>query len=129
MIELARKSFNDDTGRQLVDFIWSQPTNNDNTYLRNKNIREERPHSVYELNSTDKMNGYSTLPTRGKSSSRQQRYNDGTSSDIEDVINSEKSTWYKEMYNMCRPNQPEKGKCFFFPPIIQFYYFLFSLFN
>lgn len=91
LIELARKSFNDDTGHQLVDFLWSKPNNDDGSRFKVRNgSRLQRPHSVYELSSDmENVNGYQTLPII-----RRQPKN-------KDPVNDEKSAWYKEIHKLC----------------------------
>ncbi|KAE9553894.1 hypothetical protein FO519_002883 [Halicephalobus sp. NKZ332] len=106
LIELARRSFNDDTGRQLVDVLWARSDEEEADDLSSNKSRLQRPHSVYEFSNTGKMNGYSTLPLPRSTVGRRRKTS--TTSEIEDSVNSEKSAWYKEMYKICHQKSPEE---------------------
>uniref|UniRef100_A0AC34Q1S3 Uncharacterized protein n=1 Tax=Panagrolaimus sp. JU765 TaxID=591449 RepID=A0AC34Q1S3_9BILA len=90
LIELARKSFNDDTGRQLVDFLWKKPNNDEGNRFKLRNgSRLQRPHSVYELSfDMENINGSQTLPII-------RRKQDNSN------VNDEKTAWYKEIHKLC----------------------------
>lgn len=133
LIELAKKTFSDDTGRSINENnLWIKSDNHlkgedkssSSSPKNNYNLR--RPHSVYELNKTDTMNnnndnGYSTLPTRGKSATRSFRKSSITSNDPDDIINAEKSAWYRSIYKQLHQVEPEGGK-FFFPSCCCFFF-------
>ena len=116
LIELAKKTFSDDTGRQLNEIIWNpvkNPFDEDKPSEKLNSTRNlRRPHSVYELNSTETMNGYNTLPTRGRSATRSFRRGSVTSNDPDEVANAEKSAWYKSIYKQLHQVEPEGGKFF-----------------
>lgn len=99
LIELARKSFNEDTGRRFNSLF--DKSYNENNYLYPKPGKLRRPHSLYEFSTTEKMNdvfpGFTTDSRRKNS----------TTSERDDSVNSEKSAWYREIYKLCHQLQPD----------------------
>uniref|UniRef100_A0AC34F0T8 PDZ domain-containing protein n=1 Tax=Panagrolaimus sp. ES5 TaxID=591445 RepID=A0AC34F0T8_9BILA len=133
LIELAKKTFSDDTGRSINENnLWiksdnhlkkeGQDKSSSNSPKSSYNLR--RPHSVYELNKVDTMNnnGYSTLPARGKSATRSFRQSSITSNDPDDIANAEKSAWYRSIYKQLHQVEPERGKFFFVVALLQHFF-------